>query len=538
MTDDDRFDPLLRSALEWQADRAARRAPTLHDSVRVVVGRLHRSPVVPTARVTSRHDTGRAVQLVLLAVLLLALAGAVIAIGSRVAPHPAPPIRPGPFGFAAPCATHLAPDVVLRHESGGAPTTLYDTGLLVTNRSTSDVSRASQVTGARFGERRLTQRGRRLLVEAVREAGLTEGCRTVRTTSAAGTLTVSLPDGVAHLSWGPETGVDIRDDAVALEREQRTIQLAEALAAPEQWLPEDAWQDSVERVTAPERWLLVVGMMPTDYRPGDQLSLPDGPVIQGSDPRYAAVVLPDGLEALEFGEQQPLDGRLGTNSEERCGVLDAAEALAFGESLDAQDLGADGYGDMFATDLSYAIGFELEPAYPPGRDCAARTAEWQQRSQPPVFRSPVGDLADVDPCDLIVPPVEELVGSSNRTRIESRAAIEVGAWSCDLIDPVGGLDARIANVTLYPRTTTLDEAERLVDELFGADVQRRTAAGSTVWSVPCSQPGPGCPQRAAGWSDGRLLIFEVERFFVDAARNPTADELAEAIWTMLDERGP
>jgi hypothetical protein len=80
---DDRLDQLIHTSLEWQAERAARRAPSLANSVRAVAERLGPQPPVLAPVVVARPGSGRSLHLIL-AVILLALlaAAAAIVIGS------------------------------------------------------------------------------------------------------------------------------------------------------------------------------------------------------------------------------------------------------------------------------------------------------------------------------------------------------------------------------------------------------------------------------------------------------------------------
>ena len=80
---DDRLDQLIHASLEWQAERAVRRAPSLANSVRAVAQRLGPQPPVLAPVVVVRAGSGRSLQLVLAVILLALLAAATaIVIGS------------------------------------------------------------------------------------------------------------------------------------------------------------------------------------------------------------------------------------------------------------------------------------------------------------------------------------------------------------------------------------------------------------------------------------------------------------------------
>ena len=131
---DDRLDQLIRSSLEWQAEQNARHAPSLATSARRVAERLGPQPAGLRSVVTLRPASGRSFQL-LLAVILLALLAAV-AVGSGLIRLPQPPPDLRPFGVGGTCSgTAPAHGVVFTVQTADVPTTLYEDGSLVTDRS-------------------------------------------------------------------------------------------------------------------------------------------------------------------------------------------------------------------------------------------------------------------------------------------------------------------------------------------------------------------------------------------------------------------
>src|SRR5688572_1176116 len=98
MNGDERFDQLLRTALEWQAEHAARRVPSMEESVRRLAERLGSEPERARPHIVVRPGAGRGLQLITL-LLLLALAAVAIASGAAER-FLRPPLEPPPFGFA------------------------------------------------------------------------------------------------------------------------------------------------------------------------------------------------------------------------------------------------------------------------------------------------------------------------------------------------------------------------------------------------------------------------------------------------------
>lgn len=101
MNADDRLDQQIRAALEWQAERDARRAPSLLQSAQAVASRLgpRRSGVETVVRFRQGSTSGLPVALLLL-LLLVALLTIGIGVGSGLVQVPSRLVVP-PFGLAA-----------------------------------------------------------------------------------------------------------------------------------------------------------------------------------------------------------------------------------------------------------------------------------------------------------------------------------------------------------------------------------------------------------------------------------------------------
>ena len=543
MNTDERFDLELREALGWQAERVSRRTASLEASSRAVAKRLGSGPTI-TSPLLDGPQTSRGVRVLVVAILIVLLTAAILAVGSRLLLPPSNPIQPGPLGFARECSPSLPQSATLRYELADSSTTLYSSGLLVTDRSTIGPTRSSIVTGAAFDVRRLTERGRDLVVERVASMGLSAGCRTIATSGIAGSLRIRLGDAVAELGWAPpgagaEAGPGTSDAPTA--REERVAEIEEALRSLDAWLPADAWIERDVRLVAPDSWLITIGALPTEYVPGDRLDLPDGPFIDGSDPRYTEVDLPGGVTPLEFGEEQPLPGRIGEGSIQRCGTVSTIDALALAESLDAMPLGADGYGDMFTEDLAWAVGIEIRPVDPGGLDCAAEAADaLAAQSSPPPGPEPSGDLADVDPCSLVSSAVLDGLGAEAFGPVRSTLALGTPARACAVTGAGGaGFASRLASLSLYPRTVDQSGAGTLAAEALAGVAESRPLGDGIAWANACMDAVQApCARVVGAWSDGTFIAIEFHGFHVDGP-NVTFDEaisVLAAVFEQLDHR--
>ena len=538
MNTDERFDRELRDALGWRAERDARRSASLEVASRAVARRLGSGPTITSPLLDVTH-TSRGMRLLVAAILIVLLTTAILAVGSRLLTPPRNPVQPGPLGFARDCGPRLSANATLQYEAAGSSTTLYAGGLLVTDRSTRGTTRTSIVTGAAFDVRRLSDRGRDLVVERVASLGLTRGCRTIQTSGISGSVKIRLADGVAQLVWGPDAvaqpGPVVQDALTG--RSERVAVLDEALASLDAWLPADAWSERDVRRVAPNSWLITIGALPTDYKPGDGLDLPDGPFIDGSDPRYFAVELPGGVEPLEFGEEQPVQGWIGEGSIQRCGTLDSTAALALAESLDAMQLGADGYGDLFTDDLAWAVGIEMRPIDPGGLDCAADTATIlaAQRGPPP-GPEPTGDLGDVDPCTLVSSTVLDRLGGTAFSPVRSRLALGTPARACAVTRAEEqGIAPRLATLSLYPSTVHESDAAILAAEALAGVAETRPTGDGVAWANAClTTVRAPCTRIVAAWSRGTFIAIEFELFHVDVP-NVTFDEAIAAAAAVFEE---
>jgi hypothetical protein len=545
MTSDDRLDQLIRSSLDWEAGRVAAAQPSMRQATGRLADRLGAEGRTTRPRLTLTPSSAASLNLLTIILLLLGLALAWY-VGTQLNQPSVPPpdLR---FGFPISCEvpryTGLAFDeannqVVLSFVAEDGPDaaieldlySLYADGRLVQDVSVPGETRADNLTGSGVLVRRLTERGRDLLLERVADAGLTPGCRFLQTEAAGGTLMAWTEDGGTEVSWGSggSSGshrLDADDEAVLAE-------LTVALARPETWLPDDAWIDATEQRIEPDHWLIRIELRPTEHGPGDTVSLLDGNVLEGTDPRYRLVVLPAGQEAETFGDELAITDPLGPGSAIRCAVASLDEAIALATSLETlangQGLGTDTQeGEVFTEDLTHSITFGMQPVFGAQYDCGTLAEDWQIMTAPtptPSAGAPVGDLADIDPCELVAPAAAAILGVDGlERRPSSRLPLGVPAWACAVFDasaeeilwPEGTVDPPPAGhrvtVTLYPASVDLDAADALVESIFGPGRPRGSVVGHPAWGLVDCDPDAmdiTCGRAVVGWAHGHLIVFE------------------------------
>jgi hypothetical protein len=544
MTSDDRLDQLIRASLDWEAGRVAAAQPSMRQATGRLADRM--SAAGPTTRPRLALTPSSAASLNLLTIILLLL-GLALAwyVGTQLNPPPVPPpdLR---FGFPITCEvarnTGLAFDeannqVVLSFVADDGPDadaeldfySLYLDGRLVQDISVPGETRADSVTGSGVLVRRLTERGRDLLLARVADAGLTPGCRFLQTEAAGGTLMAWTADGGTEVSWGSggSSGshrLDADDEAVLAD-------LTAALARPETWLPDDGWIDATEQRIEPDHWLIHIELRPTGHGPGDTVSLLGGNVLEGTDPRYRLVVLPAGQEAESFGDELAITDPLGPGSAIRCAVASLDEAIALATSLETlangQGLGTDTeVGEVFTEDLTRSMSFAIQPVFGAPYDCGTLAEDWQIVTAPtptPSPEAPVGDLAHIDPCELAAPAAAAILGADGIERRPSRLPLGVSAWACAVFDasveeilwPEGTVDPPPAGhrvtVTLYPANVDLDAADGLVESIFGSGLRQESVDGHPTWPLVDCDPEAldfPCGRAVVGWSRGHLIVFE------------------------------
>jgi hypothetical protein len=523
MNGDERFDQLLRSALEWHADDAARGVPSMERSVRRLAQRLGPEPKPVMPLVTLRGGTGRGLQLVVV-LLLLALVAAAIAIGAQLLLRP--PFEPPRFGYEAECLTPDTGEIVYTAFVEEQPIVLYRDGRLIKLQSAAGETRSAIFDTAGGLERRLSPRGIELVLDRVAETIPEPGCRHLRASESTGEISVATQSGVVELSWHPSNN----GRRLTPEEETDAEALELALAQPETWLPPEAWDDATEVPAAPDRWLVMVELRPSGFGPGDEVELSTGALLQGSDPRYAKVVLPDGQEPAAFGEEVAI--RDGTAV--RCGVLGTADARRLSDSLDALPLAMHDEEELFTEDLTSRVFIYVATAYPDEPDCSRQGRDMQAAAPtpppPPATPGPDDDLAGIDPCTLLPASVDDLFGPDVvRERGVSTLPLGTPAFACNIGTPSEfGPVTGHASLTLYPRSVTLESAAVLASSVFGGGLAEETVAGRPTWLNECLAEQMECAAAAAGWSGPYFFVVEFNAG-IPPETSPTSPALARTV---------
>ena len=538
MNADDRLDQQIRAALEWQAERDARRAPSLSQSARTVASRLGPEPLEIRPHVSLRPTSSRSMQLILVVLLLLALLAATIAIGSNFFSDSFQ-VRPGPFGLSRPCGDPMQRDVVLEVRRGASPVTLYADGVLVVGESAAGGTFTATIEATAVTERRLSPRGVDLIMERVAEADLTPGCRTIRTRELSGSIGAMHDGRAVRLDWAPAINVMFTRQATA-EEEVLVDTLAESLEHPEAWLPEDAWTDPVARRIVPERWLLTVSLIDTEVPPGSTLGLPSGRTLEGTDPRYDLVELPDGVKPGEFGRAFPSPFSTAPLSSVRCGAVSRDEALTAATSIDALDIDDSGADTLHNEDVTAEVSFTIEPILHASVDCEAAMARYGQVAPTPEPSQAAadGDLGHVDPCGFVSDAAMDILGTTEHRVGPSRQALGEAANACYLSGPaltqpvVAG-----ANLSLYPNRVDRDNARRLAESLFGDGVIEEPVDDDLLWRYTCPGTATQCGRAIALWSDRYFVVIEFDSVLFPAEANVT-DETARSFAAAVLDRLP
>lgn len=275
MNGDERFDQLLRTALEWQAGDAARRVPSMEQGVRRLAERLGTEPDQTRPLVTVRAGTGRGLQLITV-LLLLALAALAIASGAAELLL-RPPLEPPRFGYAGECFTPGRDGIVYTAIVDEQPLALYEDGRLIQLLSAAGEVRSAILDTAGGLERRLSGRGIDLVLDRVAETIPEPGCRHLRATASTGEISVFTPAGLVELSWHTSNN----GRRLTPEEEAAAEALELALAQPETWLPDDTWETAAAERVAPDRWLVMVELTPSGFAPGDDVPLSTGELLDG-----------------------------------------------------------------------------------------------------------------------------------------------------------------------------------------------------------------------------------------------------------------
>ena len=537
MIPDDRLDQLIRESLEWQAEQRARRAPSLAKSVREVSERLGWKTDAGGLVVLARPRSAVGIQLAFIVLLLVGLVAAALIAGSQLINPPDPVSR---FGSAVVCA-EAPPEEVVYPEGvvytvddldvymgddpavypdvlDSDPVTLYEDGLLVRADRTDRTRSTPLLDSTVWLERRLTARGIELVRERIAGVVSETGCRELRSREAFGRIRVFGPNGAAGLRWH---SLSSAARLLTFEEEAAIEQLERDLSHPESWLPAEAWQDATERA-ATLYWRVSVSLTPSDYGPGDEITLDSGEVLRGSDPRYLTIVLPGRQRPAEFGTEQPARGPNGEVF--RCGILNADEARALAESLAPVQRGMPGSKQLFTDDLRWNVYVALGRNYFRRPECTDPLVS--EPGLTPVLPTPPAGAAFVatDPCDLIPASAPAIVGGDTIREFPDPVVLlgGLGARTCSIeVTQNGETVFQPALVTLHPDRVDEASATTLGEALLGAGVVGERVGPDRIWVNECLAESKPCVGAIVAWSDPYFLSFEFNQDFSGEDRFPT-----------------
>jgi hypothetical protein len=527
MNADERFDVTLRSALRWEADRAGRRHPPIDEAAARLAARLGPEPSLHRPRVIAfpewRHGQPARRLPALVVIALLAALLAALAVGSGLVRLPwfeernAPLVAPQ-FGLAGPCENRLPDGVAMDVHFARDPARIrvYSDGRIVRITGTGWSAVAGWSIQARATAQRLAPTGVEALLGTLAEAGLTPGCRT-NEASRPMRISADTPAGLVVATWGPYEGAYpgyavmrvMTDDEEAV-----MAALAERLDDPEDWLPPDAWIDATRQPFTPAEWVVSVSENDSGQQPGDRLGFPNGLELDGSNPAFDDVRLPDGQTFATF----------------RCGVIDAADAAALREQLDTTAAPSDATWDLYSQDLTRIYTVQID-ALDGGPACGANSPE------PSASPRPEGDLSALDVCAIVPPGVAtEVLDAPEARALEGPAQFDVASGGCVFSGATEDVSfARpIAELYVYGRTVDEATARTLVDGYLGGAAEERLGP-HPAWVSACWQPAHVCPGTIAGWTDGHLVFVVAAQNVIQQVPLATDEQARSVLRAALDQ---
>ena len=518
-TEERQLDRLISEALRHEADRLATAHPTSD---------------VALVRLANRVRGERAASRILLArpaaawlALLLLLAVTAIVVGALVLRElPRNPIVVQPYGLPASCGVvPVADGAPLQAFRDEAVVTIDRSGVVtVLTGNPADAPPASEGpyrgrVESRFVDGVLTPAGIELVLDRVEALVLEPGCYSVRTEQGDSQIFANTADGPIglHFSYGAGTG---RTAPVVGPAEEAALNdLLDSLFELGDWLPPDTYT-AIEGRSIQE-WILHTTFKATGLAPGDSGEL--GGVVASADDRYRAVRLPAGASLAEFGNRIPggsasdfivVAGYADVRGEnQRCGLLDRADAMTLADSLDLVALQADSGPDLYTPDMAQGITVRLHPAVGANSTCQGFAANLNAAVEPSAEAPApvVGDLAVVDPCSIVPTDLRGKVELAPWYR--SSSPFGSPARSC-LLEWHHSMTAGGAEriLWLYPESLSEEEAESLSTSIFGR-LARRSVEGARVWLNDCMAEPVGqleCRWAVAGHSGGYYVVLEID----------------------------
>jgi hypothetical protein len=259
--------------------------------------------------------------------------------------------------------------------------------------------------------------------------------------------------------------------------------------------------------------------MPSDAQPGEVVTLPDGRVLDGSNPAFADVKLP-GPEPIETFE---------------CAIIGTAEANALVSSLDGAGWSEGASWTLYSEDLTELYLVSIGQVIPgwEAYGCGPPPEEVPPPAPPP------GDLSALDGCAIVAPDVATaLLGADEVSPAAPPLNFDVASPGCKYSsqDPEAGFGFEVATLYLYGRTVDEPTARQLVPGHLGP-VDEEAIDGHPVWVSRCWELERSCPGVIGGWADGRLVYIAAGQTI--PGRNPpiSVDDARSLMRAVLEAVG-
>ncbi len=506
----DRLDATIRDALRWQADRAPELVAPFDQAMQDLARSLDGAAAARDPRRTWVLLAAAAMPVTLLVGTLAIGAGIIRLPWETVEPPPTQlDVVAPPFGYERVCRSELPAGRILDVQGDEGPMlTLSEDGTLVTVDPPTAEARAFATFSATITERRLTDRGIELVMEAITGTGLIPGCRDLysaesrhfRARTSAGPISVSTGSFPGAYGAGPAI-VHIMDP----EEKAAIDELMTRLTDLASWLPAHAWAAEGPTRVEPDEWEISVGWYDSGQGPGDVINTPSGKVLNGSNPDFAAIRLPNG---------DAIDG-------EACMVASTAETQAFADAVETASHMEDFAWYVFSEDLTREYAITAFAVIPGEEPCAAPHFAPQETPPTPEPSPPPGDACDT----VAAADVEGVLGSAvDLVPHPPISLLGIETPTCSFSTPFGDSGSRRVVAAIFPRDLSADEAATMATGLLGADITSETmGAAGRLWLSACWDRD--CPPSLVAWSGSRLFMLSFDRNVIDGRAFVT---LAEA----------
>lgn len=223
----------------------------------------------------------------------------------------------------------------------------------------------------------------------------------------------------------------------------------------------------------------------------------------------------------------------------RCGVVDEAAARELAGSLNALPLAMHDEEELYTEDLSARVFIYIATGYPQAADCEViATVTPEPTPAPPATPRAGDDLAGVEPCGLVPQAVDDMLGGTTE-RASEPAFVDFGApaRTCFIreVSEFGHAATHLA-VTLYPRSTDLDDAAGLASAVLGGGHVADTVNGTPVWFNDCLAEALACSGAAVVSSGPHALVIEAPGDPVGGGPGMTLEQIRRVIAAIVGNR--